>query len=135
MEKMESQSPELATFTDVTFTREMKIYGLLVGLFSTFFIIGRRDVAAMIAVLMNRVDIACLCFNIQSRRKVERVLFRFCVGDGCEKDATFNPEGVEALMSLLDTQIWKGKEESKVIEGELLSKIVEVFCTFVDENV
>ena len=117
---------EPVPLADLLFTRDMKIYGLFLGLFTTLYVIGKRKIAAVIAVLLSRIDIACLCLNRSPLCEDDNSrLFRFCVGT--TEDKIFIPKGTEALMSLLDIEIKKSREEFTMIESKFVVRIVEVF--------
>ena len=77
---------------------EHKLVQLVLGVFSSFLLVDRRDVAAVIAVvLLRRVDIGCLCLKPTGLTHDESLrLLEFCLGIPLKAELAAI-EGTEAL--------------------------------------
>jgi len=101
---------------------EVKFTSLILGMFSAFLLINRRDVAATIAaILLNQLDIACLCLKRTALSKEESMcLLKFCVGVPFEIPSG-GVEGTEELHTSLKKAM--NVSSSKIVSSELLVSI------------
>ena len=115
------------SFTHHSSNQSTNFSDLILGMFSAFLLINRRDVAAVVAViLLKRIDIACLCLKKSALSHEESIrLLKFSVGVFIEESS----HNVETTLGLFNafTDVMRHVDD-RIIVSELLPSVIRIIA-------